>query len=136
MRPPSWRGPWLRWLRFNAVGAIGMGVQLAALLFLESLLRLDGLLATALAVETAVIHNFVWHERFTWPDRPAGNSAARFLKFNITTGSVSILGNVALTAFFHRMGHLPYWSANLASIAICSLANFMVSDRVVFERKS
>ena len=25
-----------------------------------------------MAVEIAVIHNFLWHERFTWADRPAG----------------------------------------------------------------
>ena len=50
-----------RWLKFNAVGAIGIVVQLAALAVLKGLLRLPYLTATALAVETAVLHNFVWH---------------------------------------------------------------------------
>ncbi len=61
----------LRWIKFNAVGGIGIGVQLAALAILRSWLRLDYLPATGLAVEIAVIHNFLWHERFTWADRPA-----------------------------------------------------------------
>src|SRR5207237_8971860 len=58
-----------RWLKFNAVGGIGMLVQLGTLAVLTNGLRVNYLLATALAVEAAVIHNFLWHERFTWADR-------------------------------------------------------------------
>ena len=61
----------LRWIKFNAVGGIGIGVQLGALAALRSWLKLDYLLATGLAVEIAVVHNFLWHERYTWADRPA-----------------------------------------------------------------
>ena len=67
----SWRRTGLRWLKFNFVGLIGIGVQLLALALLKSGLHLNYLLATALAVETAVVHNFLWHERFTWRDRVA-----------------------------------------------------------------
>lgn len=55
----------VRWLKFNFVGGIGIFVQLAALTLFRAGLHLDYLLATGLAVETAVIHNFLWHERFT-----------------------------------------------------------------------
>jgi hypothetical protein len=58
-----------RWLKFNAVGGIGIGVQLAALAILKSVLHVDYLAATASAVEAAILHNFFWHERFTWADR-------------------------------------------------------------------
>ena len=51
----------LRWLKFNAVGGIGIGVQLVVLTVLRSWLKLDYLLATGLAVEIAAIHNFLWH---------------------------------------------------------------------------
>lgn len=47
-----------RWLRFNAVGAIGLGVQLATLAFVHSSLGMNYLLSTAIAVEAAVLHNF------------------------------------------------------------------------------
>jgi putative flippase GtrA len=84
----------IRWLKFNAVGAGGIVVQLVALTLLKSGFRLDYLVATAMAVEAAVIHNFFWHERFTWADRTGGSSLARFFRFNLTTGLFSILGNV------------------------------------------
>ena len=55
----------MRWLKFNAVGALGMAVQLGSLGFFVRVLGLHYLLATALAVEVAVLHNFIWHRRWT-----------------------------------------------------------------------
>ena len=65
----------MRFWRFNAVGVLGFAVQLAVL----ALLVHGGvhyLAATAIAVEAAILHNFLWHERWTWADRP-GRGRAR-----------------------------------------------------------
>jgi putative flippase GtrA len=124
----------LRWLKFNFVGGIGIGVQLAVLTALKSGLGMHYLWATAIAVEAAVVHNFLWHERFTWKDRGLKNGAwMRFLKFNGTNGVLSIAGNLALMKLFAGALQIPYLAANGLAIAICSLANFLVSDRFVFE---
>jgi putative flippase GtrA len=127
----------LRWLKFNAVGALGIGVQLAVLLALKSGFHLSYLPATALAVEAAILHNFFWHERYTWADqvqRSWQRSLPRFLRFNLTTGGVSIVGNLALMKLMVGMGHMNYLVANGIAIALCSLANFLVSDRWVFTK--
>jgi len=123
----------IRWLKFNAVGAGGIVVQLAALTLLKSGFRLDYLVATALAVEAAVIHNFFWHERFTWADRTSGSSWARFAKFNLTTGLFSIVGNMLVMKVLVGGAHFNYLVANILTIATCSILNFVVSDRFVFE---
>jgi putative flippase GtrA len=123
----------IRWLKFNAVGAGGIAVQLAALALLKTALRLDYLVATAFAVEAAVIHNYFWHERFTWSDRTTGSSWTRFAKFNLTTGLFSILGNVLVMKALVGEAHLNYFIANILTIATCSILNFVVSDRFVFE---
>lgn len=123
----------VRWLKFNAVGAGGIIAQLGMLTLLKSGLHLDYLLATSLAVEAAVIHNYLWHERFTWADRSSANSWIRFSKFNATTGMFSILGNVILMRALVGGAHLNYFVANILTIAICSLVNFVVSDCFVFE---
>ncbi|MFZ3339320.1 MAG: GtrA family protein [Terriglobales bacterium] len=128
----------LRWLKFNFVGGVGIVVQLAALALFRSALHLNYLLATALAVETAVIHNFLWHERFTWKDRPSAHrlqSLARFAKFNATNGAVSIIGNLLIMRALVGQFNMNYMLANLVAITICSLANFLLSDWVVFERE-
>jgi putative flippase GtrA len=125
----------IRWLKFNAVGALGIAVQLAVLFGLKTGFHLDYLLATALAVEAAVVHNFLWHERYTWADRVQPSwrkSLPRLLRFNLTTGAVSIAGNLALMKFLVGLCHLNYVVASAIAIALCSLANFLVSDRVVF----
>jgi putative flippase GtrA len=130
------RRTFLRWLKFNAVGGIGVVVQLAALALFRSSLRLDYLLATGLAVEIAVVHNFLWHERFTWADRPAQrwrHSLLRLAKFNASNGAVSIVGNLMLMRLLVGELKFNYVAANLIAITVCSLVNFLFSDRFVFE---
>ena len=129
----AWSGTAVRWLKFNAVGGIGIGVRLAILTALKTGLHLNYLWATALAVEAAVVHNFLWHERFTWVDRAPGPGFTRFLKFNLTTGVFSIVGNLALMKLLVDVMRLNYLAANLITIAACSLLSFVVSDRFVFE---
>jgi putative flippase GtrA len=121
----------VRWLKFNAVGAVGIGVQLAVLTALKSGLGLNYLLATALAVEAAVLHNFFWHERFTWADRPVADRLKRLLKFNLATGTFSIIGNIFFTKLLVDAG-INYLPANAMSIAVCSIINFFLNDRLVF----
>lgn len=129
---PRSPGGLIRWLRFNAVGAVGIGVQLAILMLLKSGLGLNYLLATALAVEAAVLHNFFWHERFTWSDRRAQTSLERLVKFNLTTGGLSILGNVVAMKLLVGVAGVSYLAANLVSIGACSILNFLVADRAIF----
>lgn len=134
----------VRWCKFNFVGGIGIGVQFAALFLLKSVLQFNYLAATAIAVEAAVVHNFVWHEQFTWVDRMQSDSAEprwrrslpRLMRFNLTNGAVSILGNLALMKVMVGQSHMNYLLANAIAITLCSLANFLVSETWVFEENS
>jgi putative flippase GtrA len=131
----AWRNAGVRWLKFNLVGSMGIAVQLGVLGALTAGLQVSYLLATALAVEAAVLHNFIWHGHYTWSDRRSPGIARvlkRLLRFNATTGAISIVGNLLLMSIFVGAVHLPALVANILSIATCSIANFLVSDRVVF----
>ena len=123
-----------RWMKFNLVGGVGIAVQLL-MLWLLTTCGVGYLLATGFAVESAVLHNFVWHERFTWEDRRNGHflqTAARLLRFNLSTGTVSIVGNLLLMRLLVGQAHVRPILANMIAIAICSILNFIVSDRWVF----
>lgn len=125
-----------RWIKFNGVGGIGIVVQLAALTLFRSWLALDYRMATGLAVEAAVIHNFVWHERFTWADRPSGRFRQwliRLVKFNASNGAISIMGNVLLMQLLVGDFKMNYVAANFLAIVACSLVNFFLSDHFVFQ---
>ena len=100
----------VRWLKFNFVGAVGIVVQLAALALFTKGFGWNYLLATAAAVELAVLHNFVWHERFTWKDRAGGSRVAmagRLLRFHAGNGLVSIGGNLLLMRLLVGRMHFP-----------------------------
>ncbi len=120
-----------RWLKFNAVGASGIVVQLVTLTVLKSALKMDYLFATALAVEAAVVHNYFCHEGFTLADRADAHSWLRLAKFNLTNGILSIGGNVLLMRAFVGTAHLNSLLANILTICTCYIANFLVCQGFV-----
>ncbi len=152
----------MRWVKFTAVGALGIFVQLGALALLVHGGGVDYLLATVIAVEAAIVHNFIWHWRWTWSDRRRAGSdryrygpdrsrsgpdrnAARnrcsaglmlcFLRFQSATGVVSLLGNVLFTGLLASAADLDPVLANAAAIVLCSLLNYLACDRFAFARR-
>jgi putative flippase GtrA len=130
--PVAWR-----WIKFNFVGAIGFCVQMGSFALFYGLWHADKLWATGLAVEAAVLHNFVWHEKYTWRHLPRGSNRdvlARLLRFHLGNGMISIAGNVILVKLFADIFRISPYLGNILAIAICALANFAASEWFVFRR--
>ena len=127
-----------RLVAFIAVGAIGFGVQMVALFLLASRWQVPYVGATAVAVEAAVLHNFVWHECWTWNDRQQRGTgwARRLLRFNLGTGMTSIAGNVIGTVVGVELLHMPTLVANGFAVVATSFVNFVVADRWVFRPRA
>jgi dolichol-phosphate mannosyltransferase len=131
---PGWRSSIQRPAKFTMVGSIGIVVQLAALEALTAL-GCHYLWATGLAVEAAVLHNFMWHQRFTWSDRGSSRlteTGVRMLRFHLSNGAISIFGSLFLVRWFVGQMGMRLFAANLLTIAACSVGNFLASDRWVF----
>ncbi len=125
-----------RCVAFISVGALGIVVQLSVLAVLSGGLELNYLFATCLAVETAVLHNFMWHETWTWSDRSRGDKTGvwrRLVRFHAANGALSIAGNILLMRLFVGTFALNQTLANALAIALCSILNFFASDRLVFQ---
>jgi putative flippase GtrA len=120
--------------RFVGVGAGGFVVQ-GLVLHVLTAAGLPYLLATAVAVEAAILHNFLWHERWTWADRPADGRLVRLARFNGWTALISIGGNVALMGLLVGRLHLPLLAANPLTVLTLSVLNFLSADRLVFATK-
>lgn len=126
-----------RWVVFNGVGALGIGVQLAVLAVLVRFMDVHYLWATAVAVEAALLHNFVWHERWTWRDRTIRARdalAGRLGRFHLLNGLVSFAGNLTLMRVFTGSHQIDPIAANIAAILCCSIVNFAASELLVFRR--
>jgi putative flippase GtrA len=123
----------IRWAKFNAVGAAGMAVQLGALAAFNRLALNRYLLTSAAALELTLVHNFVWHLRYTWRDRREDSSRlTQLLRFHLSNGLVSLIGNLLLMRILVGEGRLPVLPANAIAILICSVANYSLGDRWVF----
>jgi putative flippase GtrA len=125
-----------RFLRFNAVGFLGIFVQLAALAALKSGLGMNYLWATALAVETALLHNFLWHQRWTWKERAGGVGTReileRLVRFQLGNGLVSLVSNLVFMRWLVGGLQVPYLVANLFAIAASGVGNFLIGELMVF----
>jgi len=125
--------PLLRWAKFNAVGAMGMAVQLGTLAVLNRWLRGHYLFASALALEMTLLHNFVWHVQYTWRDRRAQDSRlAQMVRFQLSNGLVSMVGNLVLMRLLVQEARLSVLAANAVAIVCCSVANYRLGDRWAF----
>lgn len=121
-----------RWMRFNLVGLMGFTLQAITLWALVRWSGLPSSVSIAIAVLVAVSHNFVWHERFTWRDRPRHERARRWLSFNASTGLISLISNVGVTMAVMTVTGLPVLPSNIIAVVSASLLNFVISDRLVF----
>ncbi len=125
--------PLVRWAKFNAVGVLGMGVQLAALGGFNRLLAGHYLVATCAALELTLLHNFWWHQRFTWRDRRSSTPRLQALwRFHVSNGLVSLCGNLLLMRVLVHGAHLPLLAANAVAIVCCSVVNFTLGTRWAF----
>ena len=123
----------MRFVRFNGVGAIGFAVQLGVL---AGLLRagMPYLPATAVAVELSVLNNFLWHERWTWRDRPASGRArlVRLARFHLLNGLVSLGGNLLIVSALVGEAGLNPILANVIAVLGCGILNIFGADQIVF----
>jgi putative flippase GtrA len=122
----------MRWLKFNTVGMGGAAVQLCALWVLQHFTSVPYVFAVMLAVEIAILHNFAWHEAWTWAGKPVEDRWWRLLRFHLGNGFVSIASNVVLTYLYKEVVGLPLMAANFAAIVTAALLNFWVAQAWVF----
>lgn len=118
------RGISTRFVRFGIVGSLGVVVNSAMLFLAHGVIGLPLLLASGLAVEVAIFHNYLWNERWTF--RATSFSLSRLGKFNLTSlGGVLITLSVLYLLVEYWQFH--YLLANLFGIALATIWNFTLS---------
>ena len=119
----------MRFLKFGLVGLSGVLVNEGLLWLLTENFGLYYLLSAAIAVETAIVTNFILNDIWTFRDRRTpGNKSllGRGLKFNLVSlGGLGI--NIAILWTITEVVGISYIISNLIGIAGATLWNFTIN---------
>jgi putative flippase GtrA len=133
---PNAREPKLRmrkWIpKFVVVGGSGTVLNTAVLYVLYRWLHMPLAAASALAVEVAVVNNYLLNDRWTFAARSP--SLRRFAKFNASSlGGLAV--NVLAVWLLTRTG-LHFLVANLVGIAVAFSINCTLSATWVWRERA
>ena len=133
---PLWRRLWYptgvgRLVRYGCVGAGGVVVNMGVLWVLRQWDLLGPLRAPTVAIECAIVHNFLWNELWVFRDRTQHTARlwhrlGRLLHFHgiCALGATLHLGIVWLVALRWQW---PYMWTNLLAIAVVAVWNYGVN---------
>jgi len=111
--------------KFLVVGGTGVLVNSLALLMLFQWAHLPLLVASALAVELAIVNNFWWNDRWTF--KRTQLSWQRFARFNLVSLAGLIITTGTLWVLVRQLG-VYYLTANLLGIAVATAWNFVANS--------
>jgi dolichol-phosphate mannosyltransferase len=125
-----------RFLTFTAVGVSGIFVNQAVLFYVHDSLKVPLAIASLIAIQIAIINNFIWNRQFTWTDRPMkGFQAIKqgLIKFTLVSWVAGTLNWIILMILSKSFG-IHYMIANLAAILVASILNYFLNDLWTFRR--
>lgn len=141
----------LRYVKFGIVGASGTVVNIAVLYVAKTWLfdwvepmQLRLGLALALAILIATLSNFTWNRLWTWADRRAALDIEQGApQAPLVRRVVNEFGRYCAASWFgmaFQFGatiwlshYMDYRLANVASIVLASVINFLANDRWTFK---
>jgi dolichol-phosphate mannosyltransferase len=125
-----------RLAKFGIVGGSGVVVNVGILALCKEQLGIDYRIASLIAIECAIVNNFIWNFRWTWQERRGaglGSGIAMFTRFNISSGLTALAVNWGLLVLLTEAFGLHYSISNLIGIAMGTVANFLFSHFWAFK---
>ncbi len=120
-----------RFIKFGIVGVSGIFVNQMLLFLLSEYIKLDYRLSSIVAIECAIINNFIFNSIWTWKDRYVATFRtylSRLFKFNISSGLTSFIFNWTVLVVLTEFIQMNYLYANLIGIALASIVNFIINN--------
>ncbi|MFT4307876.1 MAG: GtrA family protein [Candidatus Woesearchaeota archaeon] len=116
-----------RIVRFGLVGGSGIIVNMGVLALLYTVFSLPLWLASALAIQSAIITNFIGHHHYTFRGTN-GSMTKRFLTFESISITTALVSWATLNALAFVFGVHPWWivyAYNFLSIALGFSLNYV-----------
>ncbi len=143
-----------RYFKFGVVGASGTVVNIAVL-YLAKTYLFDGVepeklrlgISLALAIFIATLSNFTWNRLWTWADRRAALAIQMGAPKEPLPKRLAVqFGRYCMASWFgmaFQFGvtiwlshYMQDWAANIISIVLASVINFLANDRWTFRTRS
>ena len=126
-----------RFVKFGLVGTWGFVVNMFFLWFLTEKVGVYYLFSSIVAIEIALINNYVLNDLWTWYDRGKEGKKEyfkRMLQYHITA-SAAMLTNISILWILTEVFHVYYLASNVFGILCGMLLNFFINDRWTFKHK-
>jgi len=120
-----------RFQRFLTVGAVGLGVNLAALFVLHEILPLRLVVASPVAIMISMAVTFILNELWTWHDRGSGRVIHRAALY-VPINTVGLIINWQLALFLEGRADLHYLFAQLVGAGVAAVWNFALNNFVTW----
>ena len=121
-------------LKFATVGFLGTIVNLAVMFLSVDVASIPVMLASPIAVEVSIIHNFLLNNYWTFSKRNISTSfISRLWKFNLVS-LVSLVITFLVVLFFTTYTSLWYLLAQAIGILFGFLANYLLNHKWVFRK--
>lgn len=119
------------------VAWIGMAVNTALLFLFKGVMGIPLIPASLLAIEIAILHNFIWLRYWAWSDRKTDNQRPPFWKqlivYNLATGAVDLMANVTILWVLATLFGVHYLVANIIGMILGPFIKFWVNDKLIFK---
>ncbi len=125
-------------IKFGLVGISGVGVNQGILWLLVEQVSLDYKIASIIAIECAIISNFMLNNLWTWQEircKSWGQYGTRLLKFNLSSGITALLFNWLTLILLTEYVGIHYLIANIMGIVCAAFFNFIISHYWTFQPK-
>jgi putative flippase GtrA len=122
-------------LHFQVIAWLGTLVNLAVLWLMHGVLKVSVVLAGAIAIEVAIVHNFTWNYFITWKTRVKRTPKDYFLllvKYNIVTASIDFVVNLGTLWILNKFFGVNYLLADLIGQLLGPLFKFFANEFIVF----
>jgi dolichol-phosphate mannosyltransferase len=123
-----------RLVRFCAVGASGVVVNMGVLILLTEKLGMHYAVASLFAIELSILGNFALNNAWTWHDRRTGTLAHRLLKYHVVTGFTAYCVNWPTLLLLKTFFGLDLRLSNLIGIAAATLINYVLFHNWTFRK--
>jgi dolichol-phosphate mannosyltransferase len=130
----SFKQDFVRLIRFSIVGVIGAGINTGFLWLLTDLIGLFYLFSSAIAIEIAIIIQFILNDRWTFSERKTKHMKQflkRILKSNLwRSGGLAL--NLAILYLLTEYASLYYLISNIFGILCAFILNYVFESRLTW----